>query len=75
MPIYHYMCIIGGKIMFTMFTSTKQEKVLRGQKKYYLSNNVNVRSTRPVARENGNVDSKADLSKCRKFSADLSDFG
>lgn len=61
--------------MFTMFTSTKQEKVLRGQKKYYLANNINVQGKRPIARENGNVDSKTDLTKYRKFSADLSNFG
>jgi len=61
--------------MFTMFTSTKQEKVLRGQKKYYLANNVNVQDKRPVACENSNVNSKTDLSKYKKFSADLSDFG
>lgn len=65
----------GAIYMFTMFTSTKQEKVLRGQKKYYLANNVNVQGKRPVACENSNVDSKTDLSKYKKFSADLSNFG
>ena len=59
--------------MFTMFTSSKKEKVLKGQKQYYLSNN----EPKPCRtnREGSNVDSKTDLSKYKKFSADLSDFG
>lgn len=60
--------------MFTMFTSTPAEKVLKGQKKYYLLPAYK-KPKRPVSRENSNINSKADLSKCRKFSADLSDFG
>ena len=63
----------GAIYMFTMFTSSKEEKVLQGQKQYYLSNNEP--KPRRTNREGSNVNSKTDLSKYRKFSADLSDFG
>ena len=59
--------------MFTMFTSTKKQKVLRGYKKYFISTHKRKKRTR--SREGSNVNSKTDLFKCRKFSADLSDFG
>lgn len=59
--------------MFTSFTSTKKQKVLRGYKKYFLS--THKRHPRHVCSENSNVNSKTDLSKYKKFSADLSDFG
>ncbi len=59
--------------MFTTFTSTKKQKVLRGYKKYFLS--THKRKKRIHSKENSNVNSKTDLSKYRKFSADLSDFG
>lgn len=63
----------GAIYMFKMFTSTKKQKVLRGYKKYFLSTHKRKKRTR--SREGSNVNSKTDLSKCRKFSADLSDFG
>ena len=59
--------------MFKMFTSTKKQKVLRGYKKYFLSTHKRKKRTR--SREGGNVNSQTDLSKYKKFSADLSDFG
>lgn len=63
----------GEIYMFTMFTSTKKQKVLRGYKKYFLSTHKKKKRTR--SREGSNVNSKTDLSKYRKFSADLSNFG
>lgn len=59
--------------MFTSFTSTKKQKVLRGYKKYFLSTHKKKKRIR--SREGSNVNSQTDLSKIRKFSADLSDFG
>ena len=59
--------------MFTTFTSTKKQKVLRGYKKYFLSTHKRKKRTR--SREGSNVNSKTDLSKYKKISADLSDFG
>lgn len=59
--------------MFTMFTSTKKQKILRGYKKYFLSTHKKRKRTR--SRISSNVNSKTDLSKSKKFSANLSDFG
>lgn len=59
--------------MFTMFTSTKKQKVLLGYKKYFIS--THKRKHRSIPRVNGNVNSKTNLKSCPKFSADLSMFG
>lgn len=59
--------------MFTMFTSTKKEKILRGQKRYFLI--PYEKKNRTQSRENGNINSKANLKKCRKTSVDMSVFG
>lgn len=59
--------------MFTMFTSTKKEKVCRGQKKYYLL--PYEKTKRSKSPENSPINSKKDLSKCRKTNIDMPLFG
>lgn len=68
---------------FTMFTSTKSEKILKGQKRYYLlpyeKNSSNVYTYAPLhIREKEKAKRlvlKKDLSKCRKSSIDMTPFG
>lgn len=59
--------------MFTMFTSTKNEKIMKGQKRYHLL--PYEKKGRATSRENGNINSKANLKNCRKTSVDMSIFG
>lgn len=59
--------------MFTMFTSTKKEKIMKGQKRYFLL--PYEKKGRTVSLENGNINSKVNLKNCRKTSVDMSIFG
>lgn len=68
---------------FTMFTSTRTEKIMKGQKKYYLlpyeKNEKTIYHSAPYSiREREKAKKlvlKKDLSKCRKSSIDMSEFG
>ncbi len=68
---------------FTMFTSTKSEKICKGQKRYYLlpydKDKKDIYSCAPQhIREEQKAKRlvlKKDLSKCRKSSVDMTPFG
>lgn len=68
---------------FTMFTSTKSEKIMKGQKKYHLlpyeKKNSDVYTYAPLhireKEKEKRLVLKKDLSKCRKSSVDMTPFG
>lgn len=59
--------------MFTMFTSTKKEGIMKGQKRYWLL--PYEKTKRSKSCENSPINSKNDLSMCRKTNIDMSKFG
>lgn len=69
--------------MFTMFTSTKEEKIMKGQKRYYLlpyeKSNSDVYTFAPChirqREKEKKLTLKRDLSKCRKTNVDMTPFG
>lgn len=66
---------------FTMFTSTKSEKIMKGQKKYHLlpyeKKNSDVYTYAPlhIREKEKRLVLKKDLSKCRKSSVGMTPFG
>ena len=63
----------GAIYMFTMFTSTKKEGIMKGQKRYHLLPYEKPKRSKRC--ENSPINSEKDLSKCRKTNFDMSKFG
>lgn len=64
---------------FTMFTSTKSEKICKGQKRYYLlpydKDEPDIYSNIREREKAKRLALKKDLSKCRKTNIDMTPFG
>ena len=65
--------------MFTMFTSTKNEKIMKGQKKYYLlpyEKTTDIYTNAPIHMREANKEiSKKKARVLRKTKCDMTPFG